>query len=258
MVKIERRQTDVSPGFLRFPNGWIRLLSSGRLPPASSAAKWRPCLKNSITSIVSKDVDALMIFGGILKMDPIAPQNFPGNGRHQRHRVRRQDQIATEGSMQMHLLKWIWTSRRETAAISTWSSEVISPSAPTTSRGSSSTRDNGIAFADYGTAFAAEWYQTFFHDPEGNIIEVHQQVADHRPCCASGWHWQPGTTAIRKGQRGCRRGFQHLPSYRYSRYRIPSRRSCSPRLRWPAWRSRKASPMSEAPRRYPTTPVLPP
>ena len=38
-------------------------------------------------------------------------------------------------------------------------------------------RDNGIAFADYGTAFAAEWYQIFFHDPEGNIIEVHQQVA---------------------------------------------------------------------------------
>ena len=37
-------------------------------------------------------------------------------------------------------------------------------------------RDN-VSFADYGTTFAAEWYQIFFHDPEGNIIEVHQQVA---------------------------------------------------------------------------------
>ena len=35
---------------------------------------------------------------------------------------------------------------------------------------------NGIEYADYGTAFAAEWHQIFFYDPEGNIIEVHQQV----------------------------------------------------------------------------------
>ncbi|NDA08744.1 MAG: hypothetical protein EBZ18_04970 [Alphaproteobacteria bacterium] len=36
--------------------------------------------------------------------------------------------------------------------------------------------DKGIAFADYGTAFAKVWYQIFFYDPEGNIIEVHQQI----------------------------------------------------------------------------------
>ncbi len=28
----------------------------------------------------------------------------------------------------------------------------------------------------YGTAFAKEWHQVFFHDPEGNVIEVHQAV----------------------------------------------------------------------------------
>ena len=33
-------------------------------------------------------------------------------------------------------------------------------------------------FFDYGTAFAKEWYQIFFHDPVGNIIEVHQMVRD--------------------------------------------------------------------------------
>jgi catechol 2,3-dioxygenase-like lactoylglutathione lyase family enzyme len=31
-----------------------------------------------------------------------------------------------------------------------------------------------IKYADYGTAFAKEWHQLFFYDPEGNIIEVHQ------------------------------------------------------------------------------------
>ena len=35
---------------------------------------------------------------------------------------------------------------------------------------------NRIEYADYGTAFAAKWHQIFFYDPEGNIIEVHQQV----------------------------------------------------------------------------------
>ena len=35
----------------------------------------------------------------------------------------------------------------------------------------------GIPYSDYGTAFAKQWHQVFFHDPEGNIIEVHQEVA---------------------------------------------------------------------------------
>ena len=36
--------------------------------------------------------------------------------------------------------------------------------------------DKGIAYSDYGTAFAEEWHQVFFCDPEGNIVEVHQKV----------------------------------------------------------------------------------
>jgi catechol 2,3-dioxygenase-like lactoylglutathione lyase family enzyme len=37
-------------------------------------------------------------------------------------------------------------------------------------------KKNKIQYADYGTAFAKEWHQVFFHDPEGNVIEVHQKV----------------------------------------------------------------------------------
>ncbi len=32
----------------------------------------------------------------------------------------------------------------------------------------------GIPYADYGKWALAGWYQIFFHDPDGNIIEVHQ------------------------------------------------------------------------------------
>ncbi len=36
--------------------------------------------------------------------------------------------------------------------------------------------ENGTPYSDYGTTFAKEWHQVFFHDPEGNVIEVHQAV----------------------------------------------------------------------------------
>ena len=37
--------------------------------------------------------------------------------------------------------------------------------------------NRGVDYSDYGTTFSAEWHQIFFCDPEGNIIEVHQNVS---------------------------------------------------------------------------------
>jgi catechol 2,3-dioxygenase-like lactoylglutathione lyase family enzyme len=34
--------------------------------------------------------------------------------------------------------------------------------------------EQNIPYADYGKWALAGWYQIFFHDPDGNIIEVHQ------------------------------------------------------------------------------------
>ena len=34
--------------------------------------------------------------------------------------------------------------------------------------------EQGIPYADYGVWAMAGWYQIFFYDPDGNIIEVHQ------------------------------------------------------------------------------------
>jgi catechol 2,3-dioxygenase-like lactoylglutathione lyase family enzyme len=34
--------------------------------------------------------------------------------------------------------------------------------------------EKGIPYADYGAWAMNGWHQIFFHDPEGNIIEVHQ------------------------------------------------------------------------------------
>jgi catechol 2,3-dioxygenase-like lactoylglutathione lyase family enzyme len=35
-------------------------------------------------------------------------------------------------------------------------------------------KDRGIPFSDYGAWAMKGWEQIFFHDPEGNVIEVHQ------------------------------------------------------------------------------------
>ena len=34
--------------------------------------------------------------------------------------------------------------------------------------------EKGIPYADYGTWAMGGWHQIFFHDPDGNIVEVHQ------------------------------------------------------------------------------------
>jgi glyoxylase I family protein len=35
-------------------------------------------------------------------------------------------------------------------------------------------RDKGVPFSDYGAWAMNGWEQIFFHDPEGNVVEVHQ------------------------------------------------------------------------------------
>ena len=42
------------------------------------------------------------------------------------------------------------------------------------SKSSTELTEKGVPFADYGTWAMGGWYQIFFYDPAGNIIEVHQ------------------------------------------------------------------------------------
>lgn len=39
-------------------------------------------------------------------------------------------------------------------------------------------KEKGIPYADYGAWAMSGWEQIFFHDPEGNVIEVHQVHED--------------------------------------------------------------------------------
>jgi catechol 2,3-dioxygenase-like lactoylglutathione lyase family enzyme len=125
---------------------------------------------------VSKNVDALDAFyRDVLQMDSIPDRNFPRTEATEDSGFDGKIKFVTEGSMEMHLAE----QNFDVAALN---GQHINP----VEKGHIAFRtddieafkklleENGIQYADYGTAFAKEWHQLFFYDPEGNIIEVHQ------------------------------------------------------------------------------------
>ena len=128
---------------------------------------------------VSKDVDKMHDFyTNVLGLDDIPIENFPRTEATKDQGFSGKIRFATDGGMQMHLAE-----RDLTVAFK--NGHVINP----VDRGHIAFRTDdlkaflaildaqGIPYSDYGTAFAKEWHQVFFQDPEGNVIEVHQQVA---------------------------------------------------------------------------------
>ena len=130
-------------------------------------------------NFVSEDVDRMHAFyTGILGLDDIPQDNFPRSAATEDGGYSGKIRVATEGHMQMHLAE----RELDTAFRN---GQVINP----VDRGHIAFRtddiaaflalldEKGIPYSDYGTAFAKEWHQVFFMDPEGNVIEVHQQVS---------------------------------------------------------------------------------
>ncbi len=129
-------------------------------------------------NLVSEDVERLHDFyTRVLGLDDIPIANFPRTEAEGEKGFAGDIRFATEGSMQMHLAE-------RDFGVAFRNGQVINPVA----RGHIAFRTDDLAevlrlldkhnvpYSDYGTAFAREWHQVFFQDPEGNIIEIHQQV----------------------------------------------------------------------------------
>ena len=127
---------------------------------------------------VADDVIRLhRFYTDVLGLDDIPIGNFPRPEETDETGYSGKIRFATDGKMQMHLAE-----RNFNVAFK--NGEVINP----VERGHIAFRTDdidafkalldskNIPYSDYGTAFAKEWHQVFFHDPEGNIIEVHQAV----------------------------------------------------------------------------------
>lgn len=130
-------------------------------------------------NFVSHDVDRLHDFyTRVLGLADIPQEEFPRTEADENTGYDGKIRFATDGDMQMHLAE----RRLDVAFVN---GQVINP----VDRGHIAFRtddiaaflkvlnDNDVPYSDYGTAFAKEWHQVFFLDPEGNVIEVHQQVA---------------------------------------------------------------------------------
>ncbi len=129
-------------------------------------------------NFVSEDVDRMHDFyTNVLGLDDIPADQFPRTEAKGGQGFDGKIRFATEGAMQMHLAE-------RDLRVAFHNGQVINP----VDRGHIAFRTDdlaaflaildarGIPYSDYGAAFAAEWHQVFFHDPEGNVIEVHQQV----------------------------------------------------------------------------------
>ena len=129
-------------------------------------------------NFVSKDVDKLHDFyTNVLQLDNIPMENFPRSDETDNSGFSGKIRFATDGSMQMHLAEQDFN-------VAFKNGQTINP----VERGHIAFRTDdinaflkildemGIPYSDYGTAFAKEWHQVFFHDPEGNVIEVHQRL----------------------------------------------------------------------------------
>lgn len=129
-------------------------------------------------NFVADDVDRMHDFyTNVLGLDDVPEQNFPRTKAGDQTGYSGKIRFATEGNMQMHLAE-------RALDVAFRNGQVINP----VERGHIAFRtdnlagflelldEKGIPYSDYGTAFAKEWHQVFFHDPEGNVIEVHQQI----------------------------------------------------------------------------------
>ena len=130
-------------------------------------------------NFVADDVDRMHNFyTSVLGLDDVPVQNFPRTEASEQIGYDGKIRFATDGAMQMHLAE-------RDLGVGFRNSHMINP----VERGHIAFRtddldaflnlldERGIPYSDYGTAFSKEWHQVFFHDPEGNVIEVHQQVA---------------------------------------------------------------------------------
>ena len=115
-----------------------------------------------------------MFYQDIMQMETISPKKFPKIAATDKAEYDSKIKFVTEGTMQMHLAEQDLTvankHNQETNLVerghTTFKTDDIEELI-------AFLRKKNILFSDYGTAFAKEWYQIFFHDPVGNIIGVH-------------------------------------------------------------------------------------
>jgi catechol 2,3-dioxygenase-like lactoylglutathione lyase family enzyme len=128
---------------------------------------------------VSQDVEELdSFYRNVMKMETISPEKFPRTSATKDKGYNGKIKFVTEGNMQMHLAeKDLDVAIKHNQDINPVEKGHIAFRTDDIEEFKRILEENDVPFSDYGTSFAKEWYQIFFKDPVGNVIEVHQLIA---------------------------------------------------------------------------------
>ena len=129
-------------------------------------------------NFVSKDVDEMnKFYTNILGMDQVPLEKFPRSEKTAESGYNGKINFVTEGKIEMHLAERdVHVGFRNKQAINPVERGHIAFRTTDINKFINRLKAEGIPYSNYGTAFAKEWHQIFFHDPEGNVIEVHQKI----------------------------------------------------------------------------------
>ena len=113
----------------------------------------------------------------ILEMDSIPIENFPRTEETVSSGYSGKINFVTEGKIEMHLAERdINVAFKNNQTINPVDKGHIAFRTDDIKSFIEKLKQNDIPYSDYGTTFAKEWHQVFFHDPEGNVIEIHQKI----------------------------------------------------------------------------------
>ena len=129
-------------------------------------------------NFVSKNIDNMNEFYiNILEMDSIPIEKFPRTEETVDSGYSGKINFVTEGKIEMHLAERdLNVAFKNNHTINPVDKGHIAFRTDDINSFIDKLKKEKIPFSDYGTTFAKEWHQVFFHDPEGNVIEVHQNI----------------------------------------------------------------------------------
>ena len=129
-------------------------------------------------NFVSKNIDKMNEFYiNILEMNSIPIEQFPRTEETVESGYSGKINFVTEGKIEMHLAERdINVAFKNNHTINPVDKGHIAFRTDDINSFINKLKKEKIPFSDYGTTFAKEWHQVFFHDPEGNVVEVHQKL----------------------------------------------------------------------------------
>ena len=136
-------------------------------------------LKFHHVNLVSKNVDELNNFyQNILGLKSLSQDNFKRTKSSGSEGYKGAIKFVSDGNVQMHLAeKDLGVSAKNKQFLNPVEKGHIAFRTDNIEHVKKILKKNNINYADYGYTFSKEWYQIFFQDPEGNVVEIHQEIS---------------------------------------------------------------------------------